>query len=51
VTVAENGAVALQLLQQTKFDLVLMDMQMPEVDGLTATERLRERGDQTPSWR
>jgi len=48
VTVAENGAVALQLLQQTKFDLVLMDMQMPEVDGLTATERLRERGDQTP---
>ena len=44
VSEAENGRVALECIAATAFDLVLMDMQMPEMDGKTATLRLRERG-------
>ena len=43
VEVAENGAVALEKLDREHFDLVLMDMQMPVMDGLTATLRIREQ--------
>ncbi len=48
VTAAENGAIALLLLQDQTFDLVLMDMQMPELDGYAATQELRRRGITTP---
>jgi signal transduction histidine kinase/CheY-like chemotaxis protein len=41
VTVAENGAIALDLLQAQDFDLVLMDCQMPVMDGYEATRQLR----------
>lgn len=38
----ENGAEALEAFRQGGFDLVLMDMQMPVMDGLTATAAIRE---------
>jgi CheY-like chemotaxis protein len=41
ITSANNGVEALALLAAGSFDLVLMDIQMPEMDGLTATKTLR----------
>jgi two-component system sensor histidine kinase/response regulator len=38
---AENGAVAIQQLTKQDYDLVLMDMQMPVMDGITATKAIR----------
>ncbi|WP_169732553.1 response regulator [Derxia gummosa] len=43
VDVAENGRVALDRLAAASYDLVLMDMQMPVLDGLAATRALRQR--------
>jgi signal transduction histidine kinase/DNA-binding response OmpR family regulator len=42
VVVAGNGQIALMLLATQPFDLVLMDVQMPEMDGLTAVGKIRE---------
>ena len=40
-TVAENGLVAIEKYQQENFDLILMDMQMPEMGGIEATQQIR----------
>jgi PAS domain S-box-containing protein len=45
VTIADNGRKALQALQEKDFDLVLMDIQMPEMDGIDATQSIRQMQD------
>lgn len=41
---AENGQIAVEKATEKKYDLIFMDVQMPEMDGLRAAKLLRERG-------
>jgi CheY-like chemotaxis protein len=43
ITVAHDGLQALNILKEESFDLVLMDVQMPEMDGFKTTKAIRER--------
>ena len=40
VAMAENGRVALEMLRRERFDLLLLDMEMPELDGFQVLEQL-----------
>jgi two-component system response regulator MprA len=48
VELAENGAEALRLVNAIEPDMVVLDVLMPEVDGLAACRRLREEGSRVP---
>lgn len=50
VTLAENGQQAVELARAHHFDLVLMDINMPVMDGLTATRLLLEEGFTSPIY-
>ncbi len=46
--VAENGQIGVDLVRQSRFDLILMDLQMPVMDGYTASLKIREFNTQIP---
>jgi PAS domain S-box-containing protein len=48
VVIACNGAQLLDIYEQGKYDLILMDIQMPVMDGITATQKLKEKYNQLP---
>lgn len=48
IDVAENGQIALDKYEKGKYDVILMDIQMPVLDGYTATARIRETDTDTP---
>jgi two-component system sensor histidine kinase/response regulator len=52
VDLAENGQIALDKIRAIDYDIVLMDMQMPVMDGVTATEEIRKdaRFKALPMW-
>lgn len=45
---AENGFIAVEKFMNNEYDLILMDLLMPEMDGYTAVEKIRETGSEIP---
>ncbi len=45
---ASHGIQALELLKYHKFDLILLDLEMPEMDGYTTIKKIKEQGIETP---
>lgn len=48
VDVAENGAIAINKIREKEYDIVLMDLQMPVMDGYNATQHIRDFNDAIP---
>jgi len=48
VSVAKDGGEALSILRSESFDLLILDIMMPHVDGIEACKRIRANGDRTP---
>ena len=49
VTLAVDGLDALTKIRKQKFDLFILDLNMPKIDGLVLLEKVRNSGDQTPA--
>lgn len=45
VTEAQNGIEAIKLCEQRRFDIIIMDVMMPELDGFSASQIIRQRSD------
>lgn len=45
---ADNGELGFQLAMDNNFDIILLDLMLPRMDGLTVCNKLRERGNNTP---
>ena len=48
VSEAENGAQALTLIEQQDFDLIILDIMMPKMDGITVLKNIRAQGNDVP---
>ena len=48
IEIAKNGKVAAEMVEKNKYDVVFMDLLMPEIDGYQATERIRKSGHNLP---
>jgi PAS domain S-box-containing protein len=48
LTIADDGAAAIEAYQQAKFDIILMDINMPVMDGITAAKQIRAMGSNIP---
>ncbi len=48
ITVADSGQGALAQMEETRFDTIILDLKMPDMDGLELASRIRASGEQVP---